>query len=102
MNRIALLLILVLALVACGPNGAPVSTEAPADTAVPAAPTNAATETTVSGETEIEATAEATEVGSSPAIPALSPDQIGVVRPQDHFLGATNPVVTIIEYGDFQ
>jgi hypothetical protein len=34
--------------------------------------------------------------------PAITPDEASVVRASDHVLGATEPLVVIIEYGDFQ
>jgi hypothetical protein len=86
MRRIILSLLGLLLLVACGPSSAttdPTTSEAP--TAVPPqAPTLPA--------------AQPAEAG----FPATTPEEAGVVRQRDWTKGAAEPVVTIIEYGDFQ
>ncbi|MCA9968907.1 MAG: hypothetical protein KC425_01765 [Anaerolineales bacterium] len=88
-----LLLFAMLLLVACGAaepdEFSSANNAAPADTAVsaPAADTG--------GETAV-------DLADSPVQPASSPAEAAVVRSRDWTLGATEPAVSIIEYGDFQ
>jgi hypothetical protein len=42
------------------------------------------------------------EVSGDPITVANSPQEAGVVRDRDWSKGAEDPLVTIIEYGDFQ
>lgn len=84
MRRIVLLLIGLLLLAACGPSGGPATPAAGGDSATAVPP-------------------QASGSQAVPAItPATTPEEAGIVRPQDWVKGATDPVVTIIEYGDFQ
>lgn len=86
MRRIPLLLMSLLLLVACGPAGTPASPPmSEATTAVPPQEGN-------------------NQPASQVAVftPATTPEEAGIVRPQDWVKGASDPVVTIIEYGDFQ
>lgn len=91
-----LMMLLMLLLVACGSAEPPaVAPETPDG---PGVPTTVAVATTAPNPVEIvEAEAEVTAV-----FPATTPEEAAVVRPQDWVLGAAEPTVTIIEYGDFQ
>jgi hypothetical protein len=106
MRKIYLLLLLLLA--ACGPAGTPATV--PQESTEPAAeaeanisePTVAATE---AGDTveEIPETSEPSDNSSvTDFSPATTLADASIVRPTDHMLGATEPIVSIIEYGDFQ
>lgn len=83
MRRMYLLLLGLLLLAACGPAG------------TPSAPT-----------VNEPVTAVPPQVGVGQAVPAITPattpEEAGIVRPQDWVKGASDPLVTIIEYGDFQ
>ena len=102
MKRLVLMLMLILALAACGPSGVPSSPEAPANVTVPSEPIKTVVDADESTEAEFEPSDAATDSGSEPAVPVLTAAQVSVVRSQDHVLGAAVPAVTIIEYGDFQ
>ena len=94
--RSLLLLPLLLLLAACG------SATAPADTAAPsvaeeneaAAPQEDVQESPQSGDS--------IQDGKSSVVTGTTPQEASIVRAEDHFIGAEDPVVTIIEYGDFQ
>lgn len=100
MKKILLLLVLLLA-VACGGPEAPV-TEATdneeSETAV-STPTTA-TEEVATAETI--ANADTSSSTRDDFTPASTPAEAGEVRDFDHAKGATDPTVTIIEYGDYQ
>ena len=103
----AIWLLLLAGLLACGPT-----------TANPqAADTDAEEDTAVSAEQSTDETAEETgqdndEPASSPLVvappdldgfaPASTVEEAAVIREQDWRKGAAEPVVVIIEYGDFQ
>jgi hypothetical protein len=85
MRRIVLLFIGLLLLAACGPSGTP---------ATPAAG---------GGDSTTAVPPQASNTQAVPAItPATTPEEAGIVRPQDWVKGATDPIVSIIDYGDFQ
>jgi hypothetical protein len=101
MKKVLWLLLLV-TVVACGPTTTelvPPDTSAIVDTAVPA--TN---ETIETAETDAPA-----DAATSPAaanlddfVPASNITEASIIREQDWRKGATEPLVEIIEYGDFQ
>ena len=106
MKKILLLLLLLFA-VACGGPEAPVTEatdteESETAVSIPIVATEAVT--------VAEPTTEIAELPLSPAsaavptdfTPASTPAEAGEVRDFDHIKGATDPVVTIIEYGDYQ
>ena len=83
-------------LVACGSAGnepalAPVSSSAAAQSANGYA--GAGTPATTDAKPDVQPTA---------AAPAISVEEAAQVRPNDHVQGAAEPLVTVIEYGDFQ
>lgn len=82
---------LLLWLVACGPTTQPTET---ADSPL-AADSNE--EETVGTETAVSANEPV-----APITPATTLAEASQVRPQDQVVGAANPKVVIIEYGDFQ
>lgn len=84
MRKIFLLLVGLLFLAACGPAGTPASpaTSEPSTAVPPQAPP----------------ISQPVEAG----FPATTPEEAGIVRQRDWVKGADDPVVTIIEYGDFQ
>lgn len=90
MRRVGYLLLLLL-LAACGTANVAVPTAEPVDEA--ADPTSAAQANT---EPESQPLS-----GDSPA-PAQTPAEAGVIRERDWTKGTEEPLVTIIEYGDFQ
>jgi len=110
MKKILLLLVLLLA-VACGGPEAPVTeptNTAESETAV-SIPTNTPDTTTretptATVEVEISDNGNAHPVAPAPAdfTPAGNPVEASEVRAFDHIIGATDPAVTIIEYGDYQ
>jgi hypothetical protein len=110
----AIWLILLAFLLACGPSTAetqPTTVAAVEETAV--APTEVIVETEEPEveEPEAEETLDAnneTAQSAPPAAnlgdfsPASTVEEAAVVRQQDWLKGATDPIVVIIEYGDFQ
>ena len=113
-----------LMLISCGPSGGEVAVEqAPAATAVPAPAEEIVADTAVPEPTdeptaipqptsapadEPEPASEtATETDNNTAqladnFPATNFDEAAVIREGDWIRGAIEPVITIIEYGDFQ
>ncbi|MFL7837515.1 MAG: hypothetical protein ACK2T4_09060 [Candidatus Promineifilaceae bacterium] len=93
MRKYLILALLILLLAACGSTtGSSTTTGEEATTAVD----NSVTPT------EEKDNNESTQTGSISVITGSTPEEASVVREQDHILGAEEPVVTIIEYGDFQ
>jgi len=88
--RKLLLLPFLLLLVACGTSGA--------DDAVTESVDDAVTESV--DEAVLESAP--AKVSGDPIIIANSPQEAGVVRDRDWIKGTEDPLVTIIEYGDFQ
>ncbi|MFQ5421781.1 MAG: hypothetical protein ACE5EY_15625 [Anaerolineae bacterium] len=89
----ALLLFLLLILAACGSNST-------SETAV-IEPTATDTAEVAPAETTNETPATAV-ADTNELTPATTPEEASQIREQDHIVGATDPAVTIIEYGDFQ
>ena len=110
------LLFLLFLLIGCGPSGGEPVADVQESAVTPAMSATATTEITVVPEpTSVPATeptaepaadSEETAVSDdgSPAAfsPATTVAEAAVVREQDQVLGAADPLVTIIEYGDFQ
>lgn len=100
MKNVAFLLIALL-LVACtattDPSAVPTDVSASANTAQQAEETETETESEASGETAVSSASSNNEFNI-----ALTPEEAGRVRDRDWVKGATDPKVTIIEYGDFQ
>ncbi len=98
-----LILLLMLLLVACGAAAPPdVETET-------GGVEQGAVSDTAGYNANEEAAATAVPPAESPVIegdakitPAITPAEAAQVRPQDWAIGADDPLVTIIEYGDFQ
>ena len=105
MKRI-LLIILLLLLVGCGAAEQPVNDAA----AVANDETMAATAVPVVTDEEMEVEAAPTEApaeatvadGAAVPAPATNPTEAAVIRDRDWVLGAEEPLISIIEYGDFQ
>lgn len=98
----ALWLLLLVSLIACGPSTAdsqPADVDAGEETAVSAAE-QPADETTNIAETGDESLPAAANLGDF--VPETSAEEAAVVREQDWRKGAVDPLVVIIEYGDFQ
>lgn len=94
--RKLLFLPLFLLLAACGSAAAPVATSVPesAGDSDAAAPQEAELDSSESN---------AADLGDkSDVVTGATPQEAAVVREQDHVKGADDPLVTIIEYGDFQ
>ena len=92
----AIWLLLLAILIACGPATTatqPVDTEVEEDSAV------AAEETNDEGESE---SSVLTATGLEDFTPTGSVEEAAVIRTQDWQKGATDPLVVIIEYSDFQ
>ncbi|MCA9949236.1 MAG: hypothetical protein KDE48_06310 [Anaerolineales bacterium] len=98
MKKVAFLLIALL-LVACNattdPNAAPTDVTVSENTAEQSGTTEAQPEET--GETAVSSDSTGNEFNI-----ATTPEEAGRVRDRDWVKGATDPKVTIIEYGDFQ
>ena len=106
MKKILLLLVLLVA-VACGGPEAPVTEPADTESETAVSTITAETITTESASDNTDtASSSADERPSAPApaefTPAGSPAEANEVRAFDHIKGATDPAVTIIEYGDYQ
>lgn len=91
MKRLLLTLLFALFLAACSGVSVPEVEQNADATAVPPE----------SPEQEAETGGDATAVDTS-ADTATTPEEAGIVRDRDWSLGAEDPLVTIIEYGDFQ
>ncbi|MBE2221549.1 MAG: hypothetical protein IAF02_08420 [Anaerolineae bacterium] len=93
MKRIILLLAIGLLLAACG------STTTETAVSVPEAPAQA--ETAVP-EAETSSDESPSEAAAIPGFPATTVAEASVVRDSDWTKGTDDPLVSIIEYGDFQ
>jgi hypothetical protein len=108
MRRLLLLLVpLLLLMAACGggtaaPTAPAVAPSIEADVSVPTQSADTA-EPTASQEQE-ENTEASTSIAADKSSVVTSSDPLvaGVARPEDYTKGATDPIVTIVEYGDFQ
>ncbi|MFQ5400885.1 MAG: hypothetical protein ACE5E7_14965 [Anaerolineae bacterium] len=106
-KKLTLILMLLVLAVACGPAGTPEATNeaaavSEATSAEPTAP--ASTETAVPTETATAVPQPTAEQAVAPAeaAPEVAVGEAAVIREQDWVIGAAEPAVTIIEYGDFQ
>ena len=97
MKKILLLLVLLLA-VACGGPEAPAAESTDAEESE----TAVSTTDTAAEDTAPEDAANASSPATADFTPASTPAEAGAVRDFDHIKGATDPAVTIIEYGDYQ
>lgn len=109
-------LFLLFLLIGCGPSGGePVADIQESDatqvisatatteiTAVPEPTSVPATEPTAEPTADSEETAVSDDGSPAAFSPATTVAEAAVVREQDQVLGAADPLVTIIEYGDFQ
>jgi cytoskeletal protein RodZ len=130
--RKALLLILILLLVACGPStpattsgqetadelsepsdsntdaSESVEQEAESPTADEETDSQSSEQAAASedADTDVDSDEETRELASdgpvAPGLPAMTPAEASIIRDTDHVLGAAEPLVSIIEYGDFQ
>ncbi len=105
MKKILLLLVLLL-VAACGGPDAPTLEVTDFDESETAVFPPATDETEEEVEVEEEEVVEVEELPTSPIpadfTPASNPVEASEVRDFDHIKGATDPAVTIIEYGDYQ
>lgn len=95
MKRIILLLVALVLLAACGSTSTETAVE-------PAKPATAVPEEEAAAETESETVSGSVEVADIPNFPATSVQEASLVRDRDWAQGTDDPVVAIIEYGDFQ
>jgi hypothetical protein len=94
--RKLLFLPLMLLLAACGAATAPVETPAPENgSGDDAAPLQESEQVTSQGSERSAASKASVATGATP-------EEASIVREQDYVIGASDPTVTIIEYGDFQ
>jgi len=98
MKKILLMLVLLLA-VACGGPEAPASETT--DSSESEVPTTVA-EDAAPEDTSADVAQQPSSPDSDDFTPASTPAEAGEVRDFDHAKGATDPAVTIIEYGDYQ
>ena len=89
--RKLLLIPLLLLLVACGASADPAAEDQPAE--------EDAEQTTVS---EAAPESQAETVSADPITPAKTAAEAGAIRDRDWTKGAEDPLITIVEYGDFQ
>lgn len=97
-----LMLLLLLVLAACGSAEPP--TNAPGAQEADNTPDgeNAVVEAEETGEETAVANPDTPITNDAAMTPATTPAEAAQVRSQDWTLGADDPLVTIIEYGDFQ
>ncbi len=94
--RKLLFLPLLLLLAACGAATAPVETPAPESiSGDDAAATQGSEQVTSPGD-------ETSQASKASVVTGATPEEASIVREQDYIIGAADPTVTIIEYGDFQ
>lgn len=98
MKKILFFVFLIMLLAACGSGTAELPTTKPQ---APAA-NPAADEATDSAKTEAEPAAEEPKSETDASFPAANVAGAAVVRERDWMKGAEEPIITIIEYGDFQ
>ena len=100
MKRFVLLFAIMLMLAACG------STSTETAVSVTDEPVKAATavaeNNSVAEEAAAESAAPSEEVAAIANFPATNVAEASIVRDRDWTIGADDPLVTIIEYGDFQ
>jgi hypothetical protein len=94
--RKLLFLPLFLLLAACGAATAPVETPAPESSSGDGAATTQESEQVTSPGSET------STAGRASVATGSTPEEASIVREQDYVIGAADPTVTIIEYGDFQ
>ncbi len=98
MKKLLFFVFLIMLLAACGGGTAELPTTEPQ---APAAnPTT--DEAADSAETEAEPVAEEPQPETDASFPAANVADAAVIRQQDWVKGAEEPIVTIIEYGDYQ
>ena len=99
MKRIMLLLVIGILFAACSPETAPES-----EASIPDAPARAETAVSEEPASELESESNTQSLAEIeiPNFPATTVQEASVVRERDWKLGAEDPLVTIIEYGDFQ
>lgn len=97
MKRIILLLAIGLLLAACGSTSTETAVTVPEE---PARPETAVPEQEPAAETVPDEPS--TESAAIPGFPATNVQEASIVRDRDWTKGTDDPLVTIIEYGDFQ
>lgn len=96
MKRIILLFVALVLLAACGGS---ISTETAVDSTQPA---TAVSQEEAAAEPASETAALSSGAVDIPNFPATTVQEASVVRDRDWTQGTDDPLVTIIEYGDFQ
>ena len=96
MKRILLLFAIMLMVAACGS-----TSDEPTKPATAVAENNSVAEDAPE-ETAAESAAPSEEVAAIANFPATNVAEASIVRDRDWTIGATDPLVAIIEYGDFQ
>jgi hypothetical protein len=99
MKRIVLLLFIGLMLVACGSSTSSDTLVAVPDAPAQPDPTQPAAEAENKASTDSETDP---AVGEIPGFPAATVEEASIVRDRDWVKGTDDPLVAIIEYGDFQ
>ncbi len=104
MKRFVLLFAIMLMLAACGSTSTETAvsvTEEPTKAETAVSENNSVAEDAPE-ETAAESAAPSTELAAIANFPATNVDEASIVRERDWTIGADDPLVTIIEYGDFQ
>jgi PBP1b-binding outer membrane lipoprotein LpoB len=101
MKRILLLLVIGFLLAACASTSTETAVSVPE---APARPETAVPEEAPAAEFEAETESEESSMESAiiPGFPATTVQEASIVRERDWKKGAEDPLVSIIEYGDFQ
>jgi hypothetical protein len=108
MRKPLCLLFVLFLLISCGPSGGDPATDNPETTATQisidteTAVAPAVPEPTTAPVLTADATAVAQDEYLATYSPATSVAEAAVVREQDWVRGASEPLITVIEYGDFQ
>jgi uncharacterized protein YcfL len=94
MRKYLITAFLVLLLVGCGS----ATESSQTNDEVPAAAENSSGSTP----TAVTANNESAPIVNTSVTTGSTPEEASIIREQDHVIGAEEPVVSIIEYGDFQ
>ena len=105
MKKFVLLFAIGLLLVACGSTSTETAVSVPEEQTKPVADSTEgelAAESETETEAESESSSEATDEIAMSGFPATTVEEASIVRDRDWVKGTDDPLVAIIEYGDFQ